>query len=466
MRTAIRVFSNLGFALSAVLCGVPLHAADGDLDPTFSSDGRALVLWDEDGLTFAEASVVAPLPDGSVVVGGTLGWDPPAAPLAFDWVMAKLSRSGVVDSGWGDSGRRRIAFDLAEGGGDFLHGLYAEPDGSVLAIGVTFDGQRQIPALARLTPEGDPDPTFGDAGLLYVPSPWPNSTLIWTASARQHDGKLLLAGYCLRCPSNTSHYNPFAVRFHADGTLDTSFSFDGWAPISDGGTTNDALFAVAATGDGRVLLGFEADGELRLARLNGIGGLDGTFGGDGFVDLDYGLGSYDIASLVVDPASDETYVVVNGTIFGGKLGLVDRRLANGSDDAAWGVDGGAIFSLEEGIELASATLQGDGKLIVAGWMDATGPQLGGFFLGRLDPDGQKDASFDGNGVARYEFDRTTNGEDGALAIALSGGKPVVGGYAYDAADETDMAILRVHNAYVFADGFEAGDTLSWSSSTP
>ena len=78
-------------------------------------------------------------------------------------------------------------------------------------------------------------------------------------------------------------------------------------------------------------------------------------------------------------------------------------------------------------------------------------------------EGLPDPSFDGNGVARYEFDRTTNGDDHALAFTLSGGKPVAVGYAIDGSDERDMAILRVKNAYIFADGFEAGHTLLWSA---
>lgn len=454
------------FGLFAGVLAAPLGAVDGAPDTTFSGDGKATVLWDEDGTTHNEVAAVAPLPDGSVIVGGTLAWVPPAAPFTSDWAIAKLTRAGIIDTAWGDNGRRRIGFDLVDAGWDQLFGLYAESDGSVLAVGTTYDGQTGVPALARLTPTGDPDPAFGVGGLLHVPTPWSNATVIYVASARQRDGKLLLGGYCLRCPGNTTHYNPFAVRFHPDGTLDTSLSFDGWAPISDGGSTNDTLTALAVTSNGRILLGYLADGEPRIARLNTVGGLDGTFSGDGFVTLDPGIGTYRIAALATDPGSHETYVVLNGTIAGGEFASVDRLAANGAPDPSWGADGGALFSYEEGVGLTSAVLQGDGRLVVAGWMNANGAQRGGFFLGRLDADGQKDSSFDGNGVARYEFDRTTNGEDGAVGLVLAGGKPVAGGFAYDAADETDMAILRVTNSYLFADGFEAGETRSWSAVTP
>lgn len=440
-------------------------AADGDLDLTFSGDGKAVVVWTAGTTTYAEASEVAPLPDGSVVIGGTLIWEDDDG-VGFDWALAKFTRSGLLDSGWGENGRRRIAFDLVENGADRLHGIFADPDGSLLLVGTTYDGDMQLPALAKLTPAGDPDPSFGDSGFLWVPSPWANGTAIFVDAIRQRDGKIVLAGSCLRCPSNTTHYNPFAVRLLPDGTLDTTFSFDGWAPISDGGTTNDMVTSVAATADGRVLLAFGADQQPHVARLNWMGGLDSTFGSFGFLDLEPGIGVHETAAMVVDPATDETYLVTNVTIAGGSAGYVDRRRANGADDPTWGVGGGAFISLEEGVELSDAMPQGDGRLVIAGSINANGPQRSGFLLARLDDTGQLDATFHADGLARYEFDRTSNGSDRAHAIALAGGKPVAVGYALDADDESAMAILRVRSNLVFADSFEPGDARDWSRSQP
>jgi hypothetical protein len=157
---------------------------------------------------------------------------------------------------------------------------------------------------------------------------------------------------------------------------------------------------------------------------------------------------------------------MTATALGGTLGYVLRYTANGSADASYGEDSGSVFVLEEGVSLSAATLQGDGKPVVAGEIDANGEQRGGFLLGRLDVDGQRDPTFDGNGVARYEVDRATNANDGPLGLALSGGKPVAVGYAEDANQESAFAVLRAENAYLFADAFEAGETRSWSDELP
>jgi hypothetical protein len=47
--------------------------------------------------------------------------------------------------------------------------------------------------MARLTPAGDPDPLFGDGGLLYFSTlPWSDPALTFVKAARQRDGKFLL----------------------------------------------------------------------------------------------------------------------------------------------------------------------------------------------------------------------------------------------------------------------------------
>ena len=115
MRRSTRAAAALFLTASARISipAAPLRAADGDLDLTFSADGKATVLWDEDGDAYNEATAVAPLGDGSVVVGGTLTWVPTTGGIHSDWILAKLTRTGIVDSGWGDSGRRRLAFAKA-----------------------------------------------------------------------------------------------------------------------------------------------------------------------------------------------------------------------------------------------------------------------------------------------------------------------------------------------------------------
>ena len=77
--------------VAALVPAGPALGAQGDLDPTFNSDGRRVV----EALVNVEA--VALQPDGKVVVVG---------PFAFS--VARLNPDGATDSGFGDGGVRVI----------------------------------------------------------------------------------------------------------------------------------------------------------------------------------------------------------------------------------------------------------------------------------------------------------------------------------------------------------------------
>lgn len=453
------------FCLS--LLAAPLPAADGDLDLTFSGDGMATVLWDEAGDTYAQARHVVVLPDGSVVTGGDLEWV--SSGIHSDWVFAKLSRSGILDSTWGESGRQRVAFDLVEGGSDRLLGVFPEPDGAILAVGTAWNGSHSLPAMARFLPSGDLDPGFGDGGLLYLTGrPWTSALTIFVAAERAANGRIVLAGYCTNCPSNSSNYNLFALRLLANGSPDTTFSTDGWASWGSPDAGNDQLTALALEPNGRLVMGLKLEGVPHLARTLSNGQLDTGFGEGGWAHpILMGQEGW-IEDLVVEP--DRRGVVAASWVDFGSgdlpFGVLMRFDSTGEQDFDFGSDPYAYFELEEGVKLEALARQGDGKLLIAGSINANGAQQEDFLVARTDADGDLDASFDGNGLARYSIDRTSNGEDGALAIALEGGRPVIAGFGYDAADEPDFALIRLQNSYVFCDGFEGGNSGAWTSQAP
>ena len=112
------------------------------------------------------------------------------------------------------------------------------------------------------------------------------------------------------------------------------------------------------------------------------------------------------------------------------------------------------------MRLRTIARQGDGRILVGGRI-STAVSGHGFFLARRTAQGLLDPSFDGNGVARYEFDRDPGGDDLGRALLLAQGRPLLVGSAADSSDHTAFAVLRVTNAYLFSDGFERGDTTAW-----
>ena len=105
-------------------------------------------------------------------------------------------------------------------------------------------------ALARYTPDGSLDATFGVGGKVTTDFSGLNESA--GALAIQSDGKIVAAGYVVQTggpPYNTD----FALaRFNADGSLDTTFGFDGKVTTDFVGR-HDAVRALAIQSDGRIV---------------------------------------------------------------------------------------------------------------------------------------------------------------------------------------------------------------------
>ena len=437
----------------AQLAARPLAAADGDLDPTFSTDGKVVVAWS----LSASAEAVAAAPGGELLAAGE---------MSGEWVVSRLTRTGGLDAGWAIV---FDPFDFAPAGANDtreVHAAGVDPLGRVVLAGVVRDSlDRFRPAVARLTPGGALDATFSGDGLVMagsVPLGWDLGFV--SAAHVGRDGGVVFAGDCTDCPGPGSE-GIFVLRLLPDGQPDPSFSGDGWQAFAlplDGAVAD----AVTVTASGAILLGGPGSASSQdwvwAVRLTPSGQFDPAFSGDGQLYLARLFGPRRVNDLAVDPNSGRT---VLGLGDADALSLAGAELiglaANGELDTAFGTGGALDLDLEEGTELFAVGFQSDGKIVAAGGIDAVGSQAGGFFLARALPDGTLDPSYDDNGVKRVEFDRTANGEDRALALTLSGGRLVAAGFARGSDPGRAFAVLRTTSDLVFADGFESGGATPW-----
>jgi len=132
--------------------------ADGSPDSSFGTDGVLSI----PGFVSpdAESGELAPAPDGSVVIVGTIGSFP-------NWKLglARLAPNGALDSGFGDggstiidAGQRTLPGGVAVGDdGRIIFGLN-------LRVGTEYHGE-----VRRLDAAGDPDPSFGGGGSAALP---------------------------------------------------------------------------------------------------------------------------------------------------------------------------------------------------------------------------------------------------------------------------------------------------------
>jgi uncharacterized delta-60 repeat protein len=398
----------LALALGAGALPGAAVAAPGALDSSFGSGGE--VTTDFGGSDSAQAVVIQG--DGRIVAAGLSG--------AGDFALARYTADGSLDPSFGSGGKATTDF----GGFDAASALAVQPDGRIVAAGRSGSGDF---ALARYNADGSLDSTFGSGGKLTTDFGGFDGAL---AVALQTDSKIIAVG-------GGGTGSDFALaRYNADGSPDTSFGSGGIVPTDFGGF--EAATAVAIQGDGKIVAtgstfsgGFQ---QFVLARYNGDGSLDASFGSGGMVTTDFGLGSGFGGALTIQPDGKIVAAGRAGTDF-----VVARYNGDGSPDPSFGTAGkvttdfgGALFDAAFGV-----ALQSNGKIVAAGGtFNGFGPPAADFALARFGADGSLDAGFDSGGKVTTDF----GGFDVASGLALQAdGKIVAAGQG---GSGSDFALAR------------------------
>lgn len=457
-------------ASSCLVLIAPLAAADdGDPDSAFSGDGKAVFTWLASYVQ-VETSAVAAFADGSIV---TAGWVDNGNNNR-DFAMARFTASGAVDTTFGNLGSTVVPFDLMPGGDDRAVGVFAQPDGKVLVAGYANIGVRPftLPALLRLLPSGQPDPSFGPGGKQVVTTHplGTNANFLFTIAEQQSDGKILLGGTCGSCPAG-SPADLLVVRLLPSGAVDTTFGNQGW--ISYGRLDGDAyleerLGDIAVDAVGRILLSGSTElpsdpNERRtplIVCLGANGVPDPTFGEGGYTTLNI-IGSWQADAIApavrkvgVGLTVRRIFVAINLDADSSQMpaSLLIALGPTGTLIDTFGSNGFADLTRDEGTQIRALAVRADDTVTAAGWIDRTGVLQYDFFIARTTFDGDLDTRFDGNGVRRVEFDLTNNSYDRPTAMTLSAQRPVIVGNVQNLSgpEPWNTGVLRMKSDLIFA----------------
>jgi uncharacterized delta-60 repeat protein len=333
--------------LALLVLALPSSAAAdaGDLDTTFSNDGKVLTNATA-GYDYAFSLVV--LPDGKIVTAG------PASGGRGRFSVIRYNSDGTLDTGFGGTGivftnfTRRIdeAYDVALWQDKYLvAGTAAAPDGRF--------------ALARYNDDGTLDTSFGGDGKV-VTDLSPGNDFAFNVAV-QSDDKIVAAGHQQRQGGRFA-----VVRYNGDGSLDTTFSGDGKAFVNFTDFMDHAD-DLALNDDGTILLAGPAaengrNGRFALARFEADGDPDPTFSGDGKLTTDLTPGFDAAFGVVIQP--DEKIVAVGQG--GQRMGLA-RYGPTGTLDPTFGGDGIVRTDFSPRGDLADeVALTAGGGIFVAG----------------------------------------------------------------------------------------------------
>lgn len=216
---------------------------DGSPDEQFGGDG--VVDWFVTDYN-NRATSVAEAPGGGIIVGGTAEHEMGEEDLAF-W---KLTRTGAWDTTFGGGdGSLLIPVGEAEDREATVEGIALDADGRIVAAG-TLDDDEHEAVVARVTPQGAPDASFGDGGVVRtaVEDDWADGRDV----AVRPDGAILVTG-------SFGAEGLALAKYDEDGDLDGAFGGDGIAsaPLTSGMARSLALNAdgtravIAGAGGGR-----------------------------------------------------------------------------------------------------------------------------------------------------------------------------------------------------------------------
>ncbi|NRD43577.1 hypothetical protein [Corallococcus exiguus] len=339
-----------------------IQSAPAALDSAFGTEGVATPGF---GLPAMKINAMAAQPDGRWILVGSTG-----STGQRDVLVARLLPDGKPDATFGTQGV--VVSDIC-GGDDYVDAVTVLSDGRIVVAGGAISGTNtcsgtkyQSVLLARYTPEGMLDTTFGGTGVRTFQLSTGSSTL--HAVTVDANGRVVGAGTV-----DNDGLDLVVVRLTPTGALDTAFSGDGVA-TADVGREDDGLCVVAEP-DGKVVVAGTSTGSLdtlTLRRFNADGSTDNSF------RYTPSFSSPDITPRTLHRLSSGNWLVGGKAVFfsGKTQAVVARLTASAGEDTSFGDAGYTFFTAGlTGVQdtVVGTGLLADGTVVAATWnQDAKG----------------------------------------------------------------------------------------------
>jgi RHS repeat-associated protein/uncharacterized delta-60 repeat protein len=365
--------------------------ADGSLDTSFSTDGKATL--DISGGTERANGLLA-LPDGSYLVYGTFY---PTSGNNQSLIVRYLA-DGTLDTSFnlpadtdGNSTNGVNILDIAGlGYHDYANDAVIDADGAlVLLHTVNYTGYRDIDVvLQRYTLQDIGggvldyrlDTTFGTSGSATFDSGYSDYGQAVIATGSGSGRQYTVGGFRYSAVTGTGT-DFLALRVNHNGSLDTAFGTSGWVIPARSG--EQLAFDVLVQSDGKILLGgydtLTVSGttsrDAAVLRLNSNGTVDATFGNEATGDRDGVAGWATLGTVHQDNGQrlfiqEDGKILLTSFIHNTTAGIYDlglmRLRADGTADPLFSGDGWGTYVIA-GNERPSAVFSPAGdKLLITG----------------------------------------------------------------------------------------------------
>ena len=361
IRVLIKAFTFILISALPTILMVTIHAPDAlSLDTSFSGDGILTVSFsagDDVGSGIAVQS------DDKIVVVGTSDNGSGSSQFA----VARFNLDGSLDPNFDGDGIMTSSFSA---GDDVGSGVAVQSDDKIVVVGTSDSGSGSSElAVARLNADGSLDNAFNGIGRATVSFSAGNDA--GSGIAVQSDGKIVVVG---TSDSGSGNSELAVARFNIDGSLDTAFSGDGMVTTSFT-AGYDVGSGIAVLSDGKIAVVGTSDDLsttwFAVARFNVDGSLDSSFLFDGTVITKFSLTGDDMGSGIAVQSDDKIVVVGSADDESGAFKFAVARFnADGSFAATDSNTGKVSVSFSPGDDIGSGiAIQSDDKIVVVGTVD-------------------------------------------------------------------------------------------------
>jgi uncharacterized delta-60 repeat protein len=375
------------------------------------------------------------------------------AVAAFAITTATNAAPGDFDNSFG-AGLGKVLQPMGTGD-DLGSGLALLPGGKFIVHGTCYSGPGGLDydyCLARFNANGSLDTSFGTNGKVFAnfsAIARKSTFFIAKRAAVQADGKIIVALSCLA--TGAPEYEICLARHHENGALDTSFGTNGHAVASLSGASLE-ITDLALENTGKSLVAFKCTPTQNpnrsyfcVARFTASGLLDEY---EGVIAITTFTADATPTALAID-STNRSILAGNcrNTTSSAWQYCIVRRLANGDEDASFGVNGEVRHSVGVGNDasVSSVIAQPDGRILLGGRCRSSTTLPGEFCILRLNQNGSVDNSIGANGL--IFISGAVRGSSITSMTLLPNGQYLLGGICFPNSTnfQTDFCLMRIHD---------------------
>lgn len=363
-------------------------------------------------------------------------------PSNWNYGAIQLLEDGSPDNSFSGNGKMYVSISVQ----DHCVGAVLQNDGRLIFTG--YADQASLITMVAIDTTGEVDFNFGSGGIKILQLLGSNDKLF--SLLQRTDKKIIAIG--TKGQGQLDKSNIILMRYKQNGTLDSSFGFNGKTGISRDNTT---LLDAGIQQTGKIIAcGIIYDENVFAYRKTIF-----RFTEDGFPDFTFAPATnflYPGETALSIPATKDMLVYDDDKILFGQNNAdvdgnmsVTRLTADGEPDIFFGNNGTKVLSIPGGnYTFSNICLQTDKKILIAAKKKIDDYNTG-YCIIRLTENGDFDNSFDEDGIKELPFTSQIYGENFDLCLAVQYGQKITVGttvLVHNGADyDTSITVMQLKN---------------------